>query len=209
MTSRSLVSRVLQVAAVAMAVASAADAADSGRQAPAPAAAQPARQGVALPMKGDLRPTLGSAQRNVVPTMSIDTIAKNFNQFSGDAKAFEGMAKAIPEITQQCASKPYSIQEQAKAGCTPTDTVAQCSDKLLKHCLQNFQGTRLPRVRVGSGGAPGHSLPTTGGSNHKIGFSLQEFQQTAAAAAAAARTLSQQLAAYANQIDFNAKKALP
>lgn len=208
MTHDRSVPRPLQVAAIAIAVASAAaSAAGDGRG--VATGAMPARQSLAAPLKGELRLTPANTSRLILPQQGIDALAKDFNKFSGDAKAFEAMAKAVPGMTQQCASKAYSVQDQAKAGCTASDTVAQCSDKLLKHCLQSYRGRSLPDLGLSGGAAGGLGLPGAGSGNVKIGFSLQEIQQTAAAAAAEARALSQQLAAYANQVEQNAKAVAP
>ncbi|MBL8318068.1 MAG: hypothetical protein JNJ42_06660 [Burkholderiaceae bacterium] len=200
----------LRAAAIVTSLASAAaSAADNARNTPTPAPAGPARQAVAAPLKGDLRLSPGNVPRLVIPALGLDTLAKDFNKFSGDAKAFESMVKAVPGMAQECANKSYSVQDQTKAGCTANDTVAQCSDKLLKHCLQSYQSTSLPVLGLGGGSAGGVRLPNAGAGNAKIGFSLQEFQKTAAATAAEARALSQQLAAYATQVELNAKKVLP
>lgn len=202
----------LLAVALSNAIGSAAQAAgDTGRSGAPPSSALKPRAASA-PMKGELRLSPGDL-RLVVMQSSIEALTQEFNKLSGDAKAYESMAKGIPEMAKQCSAKAYSVQDQAAAGCSASDTVAQCSDKLLKHCLANFKGTSLPGgIGLPGGSTRGVPYGTPGGSatgSGKIGFSLQEFQQKAGATAAEARALSQSLSAYANQVEQNAKKLAP
>lgn len=204
---------------VVLASASAASfAADPGRGSAAPATPFPGRQLQAVPLQGALRlsPATASAgmARLSVPKTSIDALTQKFNELSGKAKSYESMAKAAPAIAQECAAKSYSIQDQQAAGCLPSDTVAQCSDKLLKHCVESYsKKTTLPSFGpspgqgTSKGGVP--YFPGTGSGGASIGFSTKEFQQTAAAAAADARALSQALNLYASQVEQNAKAFAP
>lgn len=212
--------RTMPLLAVALfgALASAAQAAgETGRSGAPPSTAPPssalAPRAVAnAPLKGELRVSPGDL-RLVAMQTGIDALTKDFNKLSGDAKAYESMAKGIPEMAKQCSAKAYSVQDQAAAGCSASDTVAQCSDKLMKHCLANFKGTSLPGgIGLPGGSVAGVPMKGVGGSNSgsfRIGFSLQEFQQKAGATAAEARALSQSLSAYASQVEQNAKKLAP
>lgn len=40
---------------------------------------------------------------------------------------------------QSCANKSYSVQDQQNAGCLGSDTVDQCTNKLLRHCLSRYE----------------------------------------------------------------------
>lgn len=200
----------LAIAFLGTAAAAAQGASDVARSGAPPGALTP--RAAAAPLKGELRVSPGGL-RLVAMQTSIDALAKGFNQLSGYAKAYEFMAKSIPEMVKQCSAKAYSVQDQAAAGCSAGDTVAQCSDKLLKHCLASFKGTSLPGgigLPIGSlGGAP---YGSTGGSTTgslRVGFSIQDFQKAANAVAAEARALSQALSVYAGQVEQNAKSLLP
>lgn len=197
--------------ALSSAIGSAAQAAgDTGRSGAPPSALTP--RAASAPLKGEMRVSPGDL-RLVVMQTSIDALTKDFNKLSGDAKAYESMAKGIPEMAKQCSTKAYGVQDQAAAGCSASDTVAQCSDKLLKHCLANYKAASLPGgVGLPGGSVAGVPMKGPGGSNSgsfKIGFSIQEFQQKAGATAAEARALSQLLSAYASQVETNAKKLAP
>jgi len=198
------ISHVAAAAAVVI-VAVAANAADpGGRGGTAPASQLSPRTMPAAPLKGELRLNPGAinpgASRAGLAQTNIDALTQKFNEFSGKAKKYESLAKAVPDISQQCAAKSYSVQDQMAAGCTATDTVAQCTDKLLKHCIQNFSNvTQLPAVGVGG--------RTLGGGT--IGVSTQEFKQSAQGAAADARALSQLLDLYAGQVEQKAKALIP
>ena len=39
-----------------------------------------------------------------------------------------------------CLTKSYSVQDQQAAGCTGTETLNQCMDKLYKYCIGGFRG---------------------------------------------------------------------
>lgn len=193
-------------------------AADSGRGTAPPSSPLSARGATApAPLKGELKvnpgaTSVGAARVTALKT-SVDALTEKFSQLSGNAKAYESMAKSIPGMVQQCSAKSYSVQDQQAAGCTASDTVAQCSDKLLKHCLANYKGSSISTgigIPVGSiAGVPIKSPGTSGQSSVQIGFSIKEFQQAAQSAAMGARAMSQLLDLYASQIDQEAKALLP
>jgi hypothetical protein len=143
----------------------------------------------------------GGVGVKILPQVRFDKLDEKFTEFSGNAKSYESGAKAIPEIAKQCAAKSYSVQDQKAAGCTGTDTLNQCMDKLYKHCIENY-----------SVGSFDLGLPNqiSGQSSGKIpGFSTKQFQQSAKTAAAQARALSSLLAQYANEADQNVKALVP
>jgi hypothetical protein len=203
--------RGLAAASLTLVATAASVAADPSRAGAAPPSALPARVGAPTLNRGEVRVNAGDLRLIAVQT-NIAALTKEFDKLSGDAKAYEAMAKAIPGMAQACAAKAYGAQDQAAAGCTGGDTVAQCADKLLKHCMANYKGTSLSiGIGMPGGEIKGVPIAVAGNANRgiKVGFSLQEFQQKATAAAAEARALSQQLAAYASQVELNAKKVLP
>lgn len=210
MMSRKLPSIVRGV--VLLTASAAALAADPGRGSAAPATQLPGRQLQAAPQQGEMRLSPGAnntgGARRVMPKTGIDTLTQKFSEFSGKAKGYESMAKAVPNIAQECAAKAYSLQDRKAAGCSASDTVAQCSDKLLKDCIENYsKKSTLPTWGRNQYGGVDLSGGPTGSVT--IGFSTKEFQQTAAAAAADARALSQLLDLYASQVEQNAKAFAP
>lgn len=192
-------------------------AAEQGRGSAAPASQLPARSAPpsAAPLKGELRVNPGTtrvgAAQVALPQTSVDVLTQKFNEMSGKGKAYEAMAKAIPDIAKQCSQKAYSVQDQKAAGCAATDSVQQCTDKLVRHCIENFSSvSTLPGIGLPSGSLEGTRLGSGGkAAGQKVGFSTKEFQQTAQAAAADARALSQLLNLYASQVEQGAKALLP
>jgi hypothetical protein len=168
---------------------------------------QPSRATQMAPLKGDLRPlntgTARAAQpRLAMPPTSVETLTKKFYEFASKAKSHEHMTKSAPNIAEQCASKSYNVQQQAAAGCTASDTVAACTDKLMKHCIANFSDVAtLPGVGVGT------MRGSQGGG--QIGFSTKQYLQLSQTTAAEARALGVLLNQYANQVEQNAKALIP
>jgi hypothetical protein len=215
-------SRCLAISTVVTATAAiglaAAWAADSGRGA-APPSSPLARGATApAPLKGDLRvnpaATNLGATRAITPATNVDALTQKFSQFSGNAKSYEYMAKSIPGMVQGCSAKSYSVQDQQAAGCTASDTVALCSDKLLKYCLANLKGSSLSTGGTGISGGTFEGVPirspgSSGQGSVQIGFSIKEFQQAAQSAAVQARAMSQLLNLYAGQVEQSAKALLP
>jgi len=159
------------------------------------------------PLKNEIRlaPAAGKYVINIVAQVNFDKLNQQYSEFSGSAKKFESGAGAMSGIAKECANKAYNVQDQKAAGCTGTDTLNQCMDKLYKHCVKNFSssGYSLPG---------GGYNPVTGqkyGGGEIPAFSTAQFLQSAQTAAVQARALSQQLGQYANQVEQNAKKLVP
>lgn len=192
-------------------------AADPGSRIGSPATRLPPSTGATAPSKAEIRPSTSGlnigAARVMAPQTSIDSLKPKFDAFAGGATKYEGMAKAIPGIVKQCADKSYSAQDQKAAGCLPTDSVQQCSDKLVKYCIANFSNVTTipnfyptPRTPDLAGG----TLPA-GPSKERVttGFTMQQFLQSGQATAAEARALSQLLNLYAGQVEQAMKTAAP
>lgn len=178
--------------------------------APGTPAAQPVPGSAqAAPLKSEIRLGPGSKYglpaMHVVAQVSLEKLNQQYAEFSGSAKSYEGGAKALPEIAKQCAAKAYGVQDQMAAGCTGSDTLNQCMDKLYKHCVKNYS--------AGGVSLPGGGInPVTGqqyGGGQLPGFSTAQFLQSAQMTAAQARALSQQLSQYANQVEQNANALIP
>jgi hypothetical protein len=155
------------------------------------AAVDPARPGVssaqgsaAQPLKGEIRLSPGKLRPISMP-ITLDGLNQKFTDFSRKASGYEYGATARTKIARQCAGKAYSVQDQRAVGCTGTDTVDQCMDKLYDHCLKTTSN-------------PGGPDGTT-----------QEFQESAKTVAVEARALSRMLNQYADQADQAVKTLVP
>lgn len=190
---------------------SAASAADTGGRG-TPAGSVPARvpaagpatrgSGFTGPLKGVIRLSPGSVRAvgtPMLPAFGVEQLDKKYSGFSGGAKAYENGAKAMLQVAKDCAAKAYTVQDQQAAGCTGSESLDQCMEKLYKHCVQTFSfaGFNMPSVSVEGGGS---QMP---------GFSTKQFQQTAKTTAAEARVLSQLLNQYANEVEQKAKALVP
>jgi len=155
------------------------------------AAVDPARPGVsgapgsaAEPLKGEIRMSPGKLRPISMP-ITLDGLNQRFTEFSRKATGYEYGATARTRIARQCAGQAYSVQDQRAVGCTGSDTVDQCMDKLYDHCLATTSN-------------PGGRNVTT-----------QEFQDSAKAAALEARSLSRMLNQFADQADQAVKTLVP
>lgn len=208
---------VASAALLTLALATPALAADPGSRIGSPATRLPPAANSSQPIKAEIRPATSganvSAARITPPQTSINAIKLKFEAFAASASGYEGMAKAVPGIVKQCAEKGYSAQDQKTAGCLPSDSVQQCSDKLVKYCIANFSNVTTtpnffptPRTPDLAGG----TLPA-GASKDSVttGFTMQQFLQSGQMTAAEARALSQLLNLYAGQVEQAVKTAAP
>ena len=62
-------------------------------------------------------------------------LQKNFAALS---ESFANHEKKYEEACTACSNKTYSQQDMAAAGCLPTDTLAQCNQKLFNHCVNSI-----------------------------------------------------------------------
>jgi hypothetical protein len=60
------------------------------------------------------------------------------NNFEALAQRFAEQNMKYEEACMACKNKTYTQQEMAAAGCLPTDTVAQCSQKLFNRCVNSI-----------------------------------------------------------------------
>ncbi len=144
-----------------------------------------AQGSAAEPLKGEIRLSPGKVRAMGSMLITLDGLNQKFTEFSRKAGGYEYGAKARSKIAKQCASKAYTVQDQKAAGCTGSDTVDQCMDKLYEHCLKV------------SSNPNGRDVSTL------------EFQEWAKRAAAEARALSRMLNQYADQADQTAKTLVP
>jgi hypothetical protein len=136
-------------------------------------------------------------------TVKLEQLRKQFAQMDQIAQAYETGVATMPEIQKQCAEKSYSVQDQMEAGCSGNETLNQCMEKLVAHCMANFStpgvsiggwsGTNIGGTNVG--GTEGVSVPSV---------SVESFRQAAKQTAAQAKALSQKLNQYAGQAERNA-----
>ena len=185
-----------------------AHAADNRKLPPSPITGSgqaPAGGAAAAPLKGEIRLTPGMHPGGMrVVHVSFDTLTQKYTEFSGSAKTYEAGAQAMPGIAKACSAKAYTVQDQVAAGCTSNETLKQCMDKLYKRCIETYStsgasipsfGTNIYGQSIGGGQIPG--------------FSTKQFQQSAQTAAAQARSLSQLLGQYANEVEQTAKALVP
>ena len=204
---------IVSAAVLALALGGIAGAEEDKRSTAKPTAPQIKRGGAAqsegkstvAPFKGELRLTpsgqRGAAAVRLVRPIKFDGIKKQFNELSVNAAEYEYGVSAMPQIAKACSEKAYSVQEQKAAGCTGSETLDQCMDKLYKHCVADwsFEFTKPGDAYPG--------LPGRGGGS--VSHSTKQFKKAAEAAAAQARALSQALNQYANQAEQNAKAFSP
>ncbi len=128
----------------------------------------------------------------------FEQLAKQFHDLAGNAQEYEVGVATMPEIQKACAEKSYSVQDQMAAGCNGNETLNQCMEKVVHHCIETYSTSGMSWGGVSVGGveiAPGGSTPT---------FSTQAFREAAGQTAAQARALSQKLQQYATQAERNA-----
>ncbi len=123
----------------------------------------------------------------------LEQLEQQFYDMAGKAQEYEVGVATMPEIQKECAEKSYSVQDQMAAGCSGNETLNQCMEKLVHHCIETFS---TPGISWGGvGPIPAGSTPT---------FSTQSFREAAGQTAAKARALSQKLQQYATQAERNA-----
>ncbi len=156
------------------------------------------------PLKGNLRLSPNAKLRvgHMLKALQVklEQLNQKFATMNSDAAVYELGMQLMPNITKECSSKAYTVQDQMAAGCKGSDTVDQCTDKLYKHCVATFatSGFSMPSI-------PG--APATGGGIPS--YSTQQFKQAALKTASEAHALSQMLNLYANQATQNANSFTP
>jgi hypothetical protein len=112
--------------------------------------------------------------------MTIGEIDRKESEFTNATGGYESGLKHRLRAVQECSTKSYSVQDQIAAGCSGSEPLSQCMDKLYRHCLAT-------------------TIQHDGGAT-------KNFPQSAAAAAARARALSEALIRYATEAEQNAKR---
>lgn len=167
----------------------------------------PKLQGSAGPLKGIVKLTpalrMRAKAKKIRLLVTLEQLRKQFAQMDQMAQEYEMGVATMPEIQKQCADKSYSVQDQMDAGCNGNETLNQCMEKLVAHCMANFStpgvaiggwsGTNVGGTNVGS--TEGVSVPS---------ISVESFRQAAKQTAAQAKALSQKLNLYAGQAERNA-----
>jgi hypothetical protein len=134
----------------------------------------------------------------VMLPVHFEQLAQQFHDLSGNAQEYETGVAVMPDIQKACAEKSYSVQDQMAAGCNGNETLNQCMEKLVHHCIANYSTSGLS---WGSINAPWGEI-ASGGSTST--FSAQAFCEAASRTATQARALSQKLQQYAIQAERNA-----
>jgi hypothetical protein len=159
------------------------------------------------PLKGNLKLTPARRMRakanRIHLTVKLAQLRNQFAQMDQMAQEYEMGVATMPEIQKQCADKSYSVQDQMDAGCNGNETLNQCMEKLVAHCMANFS---TPGVAIG-----GWSGMNVGGTN--VGstegvsvpsISVESFRKAAKQTAVQAKALSRKLNQYAGQAERNA-----
>lgn len=96
------------------------------------------------PLLGEMRLSPGQLSslglRQTPVAIKFDALEKQVAVFLGNASQFESSAQQIHKIRQLCAMKNYTVQDQKNAGCSGTETLDQCSAKLLAYCIKATSG---------------------------------------------------------------------
>lgn len=145
-----------------------------------------ARTPTLRPLQSPLRLTPAfkmKKQRSIVQLRTtLSQIQQNFRRFEGNAALYEQAIGIMANIQQGCAEKSYSVQDQQQAGCSGSESLDQCMEKLVSYCVDHFE-------RAGIGIGP-IQIP---------GFTTQTLRDAARETATQGRQLSQQTGQYANQ----------
>jgi hypothetical protein len=163
------------------------------KKAPVASTIMPLKQPLKQPLQ--LSPSLkvqAKTPRVMLP-VKLNQLNQQFNEMYESAAEYEVGVTTMPQIQQQCADKSYSIQDQIAAGCNGNETLNQCMEKLVAHCMATFTASGISWGGIGN--IPGGSTPS---------FSTTSFRQAAEKTAAKARVLSQKLQQYASQAERNA-----
>jgi len=74
----------------------------------------------------------------------------DYVKYQTDAKNFEAALEIHDKQFSDCMNKPFTLLEQKNAGCLPSDTWGQCSDKLLKQCMgvktEELEGAKIQLI---------------------------------------------------------------
>lgn len=144
-----------------------------------------------------LTPAMQMQMRAKTPRLNLPVrwqqLEQQVNDLAGKAQEYEVGVATMPDIQKQCAEKSYSVQDQQAAGCNGNETLNQCMEKLVHHCVETFSAGGMSWGGIGN--APGGSIPSV---------STQSFREAAGQTAAKARALSQKLQQYASQAERNA-----
>lgn len=76
----------------------------------------------------------------------LDAVESAYDQFKQARSDYQGKAISYRRQIRVCSGRSYSSSEQAEAGCEGSDTVAECSQKLLRRCT-SAAATRFWRAQ--------------------------------------------------------------
>lgn len=149
------------------------------------------------PLQKPIRLTPARQMRAKTPRLTLpihlEQLEQQFNDLAGKAQEYEVGVTAMPQIQKECAEKSYSVQDQMAAGCNGNETLDQCMEKLVGHCVATFSSGGMSWGGIGN--IPAGEIPA---------FSAQSFREAARQSADKATALSQKLQQYANQARHNA-----
>lgn len=135
---------------------------------------------------------------------NLDKLQKIFKKFSNDAASYESEAKLMLDVEKTCSTKSYSVQDQNAAGCTGSETLDGCMQKLYKYCIANYSISK--DISLPGPIGPGLNRSTINITNS---FSTNQFKKSALDTEAQARALSHMLSLYADEVEKNARSLVP
>lgn len=138
-----------------------------------------------------------------VSLLNMDEIQTQYESLVPPARTYEVGVQTMPAIQRQCAEKNYSVQDQSAAGCVGSETLDQCGEKLVRHCIATYNrpgGGSLVAIQAGADGTI--QMPSAGTTS----ASTQGFIEAARQVAQKARSLGETLQRYANQAEQRANR---
>ncbi len=165
-----------------------------------PTTAKPANK--LKPLQKQIKLTQAVKMRAKKPKLALsihfEQLAQQFYDLAGKALEYEMGMTMLPTIQKACAEKSYSVQDQMAAGCNGNETLNQCMEKLVQHCINTYSTPGISWGGINMGGievAAGGSTPS---------FSTQSFREAARQTAIKAKNLGQKLQQYSIQAERNA-----
>jgi hypothetical protein len=68
-----------------------------------------------------------------------DRVTKSHADLSKEIPRYEERRRVYRAKFEECSHRTYSQQDMTAAGCKPTDTVAECSQKLFRWCINPYE----------------------------------------------------------------------
>lgn len=112
-------------------------------------AAEPARPAPAVPsgaqpLKAPLKLDRGSLQiKKFPPLHKRDELDRSYDDFRQKYDATLAAQKRYDHKSTQCMSRTYSVEDQRTAGCSSSDSMNRCNQKLFDHCAKDSEAALM------------------------------------------------------------------